>query len=90
MAYKRRRVGKMSTETMVVLGVAAIAGLYFFTRTSAVPLAGGGTYVTGPQGQYLIPGNQTAQDITAGASGLALLIQSLGQNTNLLGRVKYQ
>lgn len=90
MAYKRRSVGKMKTETMILLGVAAVAGFYFLTRTNAVPLAGGGTYVTGPQGQYLIPGNQAAQDISAGASGLSQLISSLGQNTNLLGRVKYQ
>lgn len=85
MAYRRKGVGKISTETMLLIGGLGLAGIYLFTRTSATPLPGGGSYVTGPQGSYLIPGNQTAQDINAGASGLAQIIQSVGQNTNWFG-----
>lgn len=84
MAY-RRRVGKISTETMLILGVIGIAGVYFLTRTKAVAVNPyGTTLVTGPQGQYLLPGNTTAQDINAGASGASSIINSLA-NAGIFG-----
>jgi hypothetical protein len=76
----RRKVGAMNTETMILLGVVAIAGIYFLTRTTAQPVSPyGTTLVTGPGGQVLLPGNTTAQDIAAGSSGASNIINSLNQ-----------
>lgn len=72
-----RSMGKMSTETMILLGAVAVVGIYLFTRTQAVPLAGGATYLTGPGGGQYLPGNATAADIAAGGQAASSILQQL-------------
>jgi hypothetical protein len=81
----RRKVGAMSTETMILLGVVAVAGIYFLTRTTSQPVNPyGSTLVTGPGGQMLLPGNTAAQDISAGSQGASNIINSLS-NAGIFG-----
>lgn len=75
-----KKIGKMKTETVVLLGVGALAVVYLLTRTTAQPVNPyATTLVTGPQGQYLLPGNNTAQLIQAGGSAASSLIDSLNK-----------
>ena len=75
----RRSVGKMSTETILIIGAVALVGLYFYTRTTAVPVAGGGVYLTGPGGVNYLPGNATAQDIASAGTAASSILNSLTQ-----------
>jgi hypothetical protein len=81
----RKRIAGMSQETLLIVGAVALVGIYFLTRTTAVPVNPyGTTLVTGPGGQVLLPGNTTAQDISAGAQGASSILNSLN-NAGIFG-----
>jgi hypothetical protein len=81
----RRKIAGMSQETLLIVGAVALVGIYFLTRTKAVAINPyGPTYVTGPGGSTYLPGNTTAQDITAGSQGASALINSLN-NAGIFG-----
>jgi hypothetical protein len=79
----RRKIAGMSQETLLIVGAVALVGVYFLTRTTAVPTASG-TLVTGPGGATYLPGNTTAQDISAGTSGANSILNTLN-NAGIFG-----
>lgn len=80
----RRKIAGMNQETLLIVGAVALVGIYFFTKTSAVAVPSGGTLITGPGGATYLPGNTTAQDISAGAQGASSLVNSLN-NAGIFG-----
>jgi hypothetical protein len=80
----RKKIAGMNQETLLIVGAVALVGIYFLTRTQATPTASGGLLVTGPGGLSYLPGNTTAQDISAGASGASSLVNSLN-NAGIFG-----
>lgn len=81
----RKKIGKIDTETMLIIGAVGLVAVYFLTRTTAQPVNPyGSTLVTGPGGQYVLPGNQTAQIIQAGSQGAAGLLSAL-DNIGIFG-----
>jgi hypothetical protein len=82
----RKKIAGMSQETLLIVGAVALVGIYFLTKTTAVPVNPyGTTLVTGPGGQQvLLPGNTTAQDIAAGSQGASSLVNALS-NAGIFG-----
>jgi hypothetical protein len=82
----RKKVGKIDTETLLIIGAVAVVGIYFLTRTTVAPVNPyASNYISTPGGGgYLLPGNTTAQDIQAGAGGAASIISSLS-NAGIFG-----
>jgi hypothetical protein len=81
----RKKIAGMSQETLLIVGAVALVGIYFLTRTQAVPVNPyAPTLVTGPGGQTYLPGNTTAQDIAAGSQGASSLVNALN-NAGIFG-----
>lgn len=76
----RRSVGKINTETLLIIGGIAVIGIYFLTRPpQAIPIPGGGTLLTGSGGSTYYPGDPTASIISAGGGAASSILNSLIQ-----------
>lgn len=81
----RKRVGAADDKTMmyVVLGIGAVAVIYFMNRPRVINTPGG-TYVQSGNALTALPSNATAQDINAAASGLNQIANTLA-NQGVIG-----
>ena len=82
----RHKIGKMDTTTLLLIGGVAVVAIYFMTKPKVITQPGpyASSFINTQGGGYLLPGNQTAQDISAGGGAASQVINSLS-NAGIFG-----